>query len=1100
MIQAAFKELCPTKGLVLADGEPCVTPEIKDLMVRIEDYYEFFRRCVGSPPWEVQKNWAKRVLSGRSFAAIAPTGVGKTVFGLVTSYYMAGSGRSYLIFPTSLLVNQAREILEEYMKRAGKEVRLLVYRGNMKTKEKREFMERLKEADFDILITTSQFLSRRADDIAMAAPFKFIFVDDIDSFLKNSRNVDRVLKLMGFTEDEIMRASKGERIYKDLDSVLVVSTATGRPGQRAKLFRNLLGFDVGVIRQEYLRNVTDMYTKDEGKFLEFLREMGPGLLAFVPRLELAEKVKGILSKAGLKSEIMSGYDEKLLEKFVAGELDALIGAAKPYGVLVRGVDLPQRIRYVVFYGVPRFELTLKEVDEMQDSLLIAVYTTISKALGPTDRRLALSARARLTEEKVRAIRERLREVLASDELLKKVSESGDVVLDPENMKLMIPDVRSYIQGSGRSSRLYPGGMTKGASLVYDKDPMMTSFLKRASAYDIEFFDVTEVDLASLREEIDEDRRKYAKLKGEFKETAGLLKTILFVVESPNKARTIAKFFGRPSRRIIGDVITYETTTGNYVVTIVASGGHVVDLSTQGGYHGVLIEEYNGSRTFVPIYSSIKRCYNCGYQFTDGDRCPRCGSTNLKDSRSNIDAIRWLAFEADRVLIGTDPDTEGEKIAWDIYQMIRGMSKEIYRAEFHEVTKRAIMKAMQELLNINEPRVKAQIVRRVEDRWIGFELSGELQRVFKNRTLSAGRAQTPTLGWIIERYEEHKKKKEITLIRGDEIFLRAEGKLGEKGRRKAKIELLEEVEENASPPPPFTTDEMIKEANRVLRMDARKVMDLAQSLFEAGLITYHRTDSTRVSDAGWRVASEYLGDSFVPRKWGEGGAHECIRPTKPLNTGDLIEYVKEGVIIPPEPLTKDHYRLYDLIFRRFMASQTKESVIRKQKYKVSFDGAEIIDERVIEAKGGWVEFYPFFFRVLPPIKPGEIEIDVKHVKVPLVPLYTQGDIVALMKERGIGRPSTYATIMEKLLIRRYVIEKKGKLLPTKLGIEVYTYLVDNYEDLISEERTRLLEEKMSLVEEGKADHQEVINELFEEIIEKVVMRRTETTQPDRARPH
>ncbi len=1089
MIQAAFKELCPDRGLVFADGEPCITEEIRELMERLEDYQEFFRKCVGSPPWEVQRTWAKRVLSGRSFAAIAPTGVGKTVFGLITSYYLAGEGRSYLIFPTSLLVSQAKEILEGYVEKAGKEVSILAYRGDMKAKEKREFMEKLTEGDFDILITTSQFLSRRAEEIRRAAPFSFIFVDDVDSFLKNSRNVDKVLKLMGFTDEDIRKAYRGEPVDRRPKGVLVVSTATGRPGKRAQLFRNLLGFDVGVIRQEYLRNIVDMFTKDEERFLSFIKEMGPGLLAFIPKMEMADRVKSLLSEAGLKAGVMSGYDEELLNSFVKGELDALIGAAKPYGVLVRGVDLPHRIRYVVFYGVPRFELTVKEVEEMQDNVVVAMFSVIAKALGPAERRLAMAARVRPTEENVKRVREKLKEVLSSKETLERVSKSGDIVLDTETMKVVIPDIRSYIQASGRASRLYPGGMTKGASLVYDRDPLLTGFLKRASAYDIDFYEVSEVDISSLRQEIDEDREKYLKLKGQFRETAGLLKTVLFVVESPNKARTIARFFGKPSKRIIGNVVTYETTTGNYVVTVAASGGHVVDLSTVGGYHGVLIEEYDDTRTFIPMYSSIKRCYDCGYQFTDGDRCPRCGSTNIRDSRDNIEAIRWLAYEADRVLIGTDPDTEGEKIAWDIYQMIRGIAKEVYRAEFHEVTKRAIMKAMQELLEINEPRVKAQIVRRIEDRWIGFELSEELQKVFKNRSLSAGRAQTPTLGWIIERYEEHKKKKVITLIRGDQLFLRVEGKYGEQGRRKAFVEPVETVEERVVPPPPFTTDEMIKEANRVLGMDARRVMDVAQSLFEAGLITYHRTDSTRVSDAGWRVASEYLGDEFVPRKWGEGGAHECIRPTKPLSTGDLIEYVKEGVIIPPEPMKKDHFRLYDLIFKRFMASQTRESVVKKQKYKLKFDGVELVDERVVAVEGGWATIYPYFYRVMPELKAKEIEIDVKHVKVPLVPLYTQGDVVALMKERGIGRPSTYATIMEKLLIRRYVVERKGKLLPTKLGIEVYNYLVNKYEDLISEERTRLLERKMSLVEEGKADHQEVINELYEEILEKVVMRRS-----------
>ncbi len=1089
MIPAVFRDLCPGGDLRTHARTPCLEEDVSEVGIEFEDYVRFFRSCLGSPPWEIQRMWARRALAGRSFAAIAPTGVGKTAFGLVTSYYLAskGRGRSYLIFPTSLLVDQAVDTLSRYSEAVGEPLRVLAYRRGMSSRDRREFLEALEAGDFDVLVTTSQYLAKNHERLRQSpGRFSFIFVDDVDSFLKNSRNVDRVLTLMGFTEEDVRRALRGEEVSRRVDSVLIVSTATGRPGSRAALFRRLLGFDVGVLRQELLRNIADIYTRDRDGLRRFLRFMGSGFLLFVPKLEMAGEARSLAEGLGYRVRVLQGYDEGIVEAFKSGELDGLIGAARPYGVLVRGLDLPQRIRYVVFLGVPRFEMTVGDVDEMSDRAVVAILSALAKGLGKEERRFVLKLRRQPTERDLRRARETLKDILSSEERLRELAGAGDLTVIPKEGRVIIPDIRTYIQGSGRSSRLYPGGMTKGASLVWDEEPLLSSFIKRASAYDLEFSPMDEVDLESLRAEIDESRRKYSSLRTGF-EMAGLLRTALFIVESPNKARTIARFFGRPARRIVNGVVAYEVTTGDYVLTIMASGGHVVDLSTQGGYHGVLVEG-DGRRLYIPIYASIKRCMDCGYQFTDGDRCPRCGSTNIRDSRNNVVSMRRLGFEASRVIIGTDPDTEGEKIAWDIYQLIRDAAEEIYRAEFHEVTKRAILEALRELSGTSEPRVKAQVVRRIEDRWIGFELSYEVQKRFNRRNLSAGRAQTPTLGWIIERYEQHRRKKDVTVISGDDIFIRVEGKVGSPGRSEAILEPLEVIEERVNPLPPFTTDEMIREASRVLKLGAKRVMDVAQSLFEAGLITYHRTDSTRVSDAGLRVAAEVLGDEFVPRRWGEGGAHECIRPTKPLSARELLDYVREGLIAAPEGFSRDHIRLYDLIFRRFIASQARESVLAKQRYRLVLDGEEILDERVIDVRGGWATIYPFIYQRRSPVSRGRVQVEVRHLQVPSVPLYSQGDVVALMKERGIGRPSTYATIIDKLLQRRYVLERNNKLIPTKLGIQVHDFLTSEFPDLISEERTRILEEKMAAVEEGKVDYQEVIDELYNEIQEKVVRRR------------
>ncbi|NAY89485.1 MAG: hypothetical protein GU347_02015 [Desulfurococcales archaeon] len=308
----------------------------------------------------------------------------------------------------------------------------------------------------------------------------------------------------------------------------------------------------------------------------------------------------------------------------------------------------------------------------------------------------------------------------------------------------------------------------------------------------------------------------------------------------------------------------------------------------------------------------------------------------------------------------------------------------------------------------------------------------------------------------------------------------------------KIEVLGEERIKMNPLPPFTTDTMISEANKALRLSAHEVMALAQDLFELGLITYHRTDSTRVSSVGIEIAKEYLkklkgdkwADYFVPRSWGEGGAHEAIRPTKPISKDELARLLEEGEIEFVRTPTSKHLSLYDLIFRRFVASQMRPAEYLVQKVRLKF--GELSKEMEIQTdviyEQGFMELY-LPFKLDKPLPSGEFEISVvRSYKRRLVPLFTQGDIVALMRERGIGRPSTYATIISKLQSRKYVIESKrfGKLIPTELGINIFNYLSEKFSNMVSEERTRSLELKMDSVSEGKLKHSEVIAELYREI--------------------
>ena len=630
----------------------------------------------------------------------------------------------------------------------------------------------------------------------------------------------------------------------------------------------------------------------------------------------------------------------------------------------------------------------------------------------------------------------------------------------EDGYIIFPDVRTYIQGSGRASRLYAGGITKGAAFLLDEKQKIDIFVERAELYGIEFSSLEDVDLERLKEEIDEDRRK---LKDNVEERE-IIKPALFIVESPNKARHISRFFGRPNIRIIGNSIVYEVAAGDRVLLIAPSLGHVVDLSTSRGYHGVVVKD-----SFIPIYNPIRKCRDCGYQFTEGDKCPICGSENVYKAKEQIEVLRLLAYECEEVIIGTDPDTEGEKIAWDLRNLLLPYATGIKRAEFHEVTKNAIMRAISESREMDENLVKAQIVRRIEDRWIGFELSQLLWKRFGDRNLSAGRAQTPTLGWIIERYRKSKEKREVWFLKGTDIKVPWRGEIEGEIRK-----VGEETKEYLVSP--YTTDEVLKDANRILKMGSAETMSILQELFEMGLITYHRTDSTHVSEEGIKIAAKYLGEELRPRRWGEEGAHECIRPTKPWSAEDLKRYAREGILALE--FNSKLMALYDLIFRLFMASQS-EGYIKIARYRVSVGDERIEAPLIISAYGRSYELYPYKVHVYAPLREGKGRIELEK-RIISLPLYTQADVIRLMKELKIGRPSTYATIIERLFKRKYIREVRSRLLPTERGIKVYEFLVKNYKNFISEERTRILEEKMEAVESGEKDYQEILWELYKEM--------------------
>jgi len=1222
LVKAVFAGLCPNCGGEISDDRlaaklPCekCLPEVPTDIERLieEDFFSFIKEVVGllrkhgtlkkykdfyslerkvheadtlffkatgNHLWSAQKTWLRRVLQGKSFAILAPTGVGKTAFGTFTAVYLAlkGGKRSYIILPTSVLVKQVYERALEYAEKLGLDKsNIIAYLGRMRAKDKNEFLERLRNGDFKILISTAQFLRRNFDVIA-SSRFDFIFVDDVDAVLRSSKNIDQILMLLGLPKESIAdalrliitkrrmaayilrrrqippeiikeRVELEKRLSKALKKskvgCLVVSTATGRPrGLRVRLFRELLGFEVGS-RTEILRNVVDTYAYAEDSIerevIRLVKRLGKGGLVFVPvskGVEYAEKLVELLQREGVKAALVHAREKKAIEAFENGELDVLVGVAVYYGVLVRGLDLPHVVRYAVFTGVPHFRFTLV-LDEAGPFRLIQLAYSIRPALDEKtqremDRILArlrriayeldassvqvlsnalkegqeLSGYLEYLRQQLISLRDMLKNLLKREDVIKNLREKTLLIIrhDGDRSYLLLPDAMTYLQASGRTSRMYAGGLSKGLSIVIvdDKD-LFSNLVKQTKWYsdEIEWVEFSALNLEELLNKIDEERKFILKLKrGEivYSEAKDLVKTALVIVESPTKARTIASFFGKPSRRAYGPLQVYEVSTGKYVLLVVASKGHIVDLTTVGGFYGV--QMLDGK--FLPVYKPVKRCLRCNEQFIDDieGKCPVCKSEDIVSQEDVIRTLQKLAGEVDLVFLATDPDTEGEKIAWDIYNAVSPYVPVLRRIEFHEVTRRAIENAMREPRDIDLRLVDAQIVRRIEDRWIGFSLSKRLWGEFGFKFLSAGRVQTPVLGWIIQRYEEAKKGYRlifrVELDTGHYLIFELKGPLEVKPREIAKeieskgveIQYLDEETLEAQPPPPFSTDTMLREAVRALGVGVDEVMRLAQELFEVGLITYHRTDSTRVSDAGLRVAREYITDkfgaeNFRARTWGVGGAHECIRPTRPIDVDTLMELIRQGIFVPTRPLSPRHLRLYDILFRRFMASQMPPALIVKVKVRAKAPYVEREFEWYKEVKepGFTAVYRPFGIGEPPP--PGLHQVtNLSYKRLPLVPLYSQADIIKLMKEKGIGRPSTYAKILQTLIKRKYVLESGEKLVPTKLGKKVYAYLEQRFKDLVSEDRTRMVEEKMDMIERGELDYMEVLKDFYDEIMEKV----------------
>ncbi len=1087
---------CCERCLPEIEKEPCTLLKELKTLKKLEDicrckeltqqFVDFFTEVVGEKPWSLQVTWAKRVFLRRSFAIQAPTGIGKTTFGIVMAAFT--NRRSYIVVPTKLLVKQVYERISSFCNK-----RIIAYTG--KKSEKKA----IESHDFDILITTQTFLQRNVG--ILPKDFGFVFVDDVDSVLKNPKNIDNLFLLIGLDEKDVAEAlnlsfsdKRLERIKSKIHGVLVVSSATLKPKtKRISLFRNLLGFDIQR-SVSILREIEDYYLNasswEEAKLRakELVQKVGHGVFIFVSAdrgREAVEELVGWLKEKGIEAVSYEDF-EKHIEEFKSGKIQAAVGIALSNNALVRGVDLPYWVKAAIFMDAPKFLFPLKITPDpqrlftllrlispaVQDEKLEAFLTYLRKY---SSMKAEMLDRYPPVKKRVEEICQYLEELITKEAFLKALKDNEDVFINEINGEphIVIGDATSYIQASGRTSRLIPGGITKGLSVVVVIDKKAFRSLERRVRYmlpdEITFKKLEDYnELDGILQQIEASRKPK---KGTEKD---LFKSALVVVESPNKARTISSFFGRPQKRWIGNLLAYEVVVGDFYLVVSASVGHVADLTTKPGFYGVIRE----NELFKPVYTTIKRC-KCGNQLVDNP-CPKCGYNIENDKITLIESLRRLSFEVDQVFIATDPDAEGEKIAWDLFLALKPLNDSIHRIEFHEVTPSAFRRALAERREVDSNRVKAQMVRRIADRWVGFTLSNRLQREFNNRNLSAGRVQTPVLGWVIERDEETKKRVGVVSFKvyGVEMSVEVEPRRAKEilsRIKSAQVKLSEPYTDTVNPLPPFTTSELLKEASSRLRLSAEEAMQIAQKLFEEGYITYHRTDSTRVSSYGIQVAKSYIEEhypgNFKARTWGKGGAHECIRPTRAIDPQRLKNQALSGEV----ELSEKEIRLYALIFYRFMASQMKEAKVLKRDIEVQIDDITSKKDVILEVLDpGFSLLHPFKTTSIDPSKGIS---DAKLSYVPKAKPFTEGTLVDEMKKRGLGRPSTYAKIVQTLLNRGYVVKRGIALRSTALGRRVYSYL-QQFKPYTTEEFTRMIEKYMDEIEENARNYMEVLEKLYE----------------------
>lgn len=503
--------------------------------------------------------------------------------------------------------------------------------------------------------------------------------------------------------------------------------------------------------------------------------------------------------------------------------------------------------------------------------------------------------------------------------------------------------------------------------------------------------------------------------------------------------------------------------------------------------------------------------------------------NIRGKASLINALKKDAKDAKTVYLATDPDREGEAIAWHLAYILGIDPNSVCRVTFNEITKEAVKNGISNPRTIDLNLTDAQQARRVLDRIVGYKISPVLWKKVK-KGLSAGRVQSVAVKLIVDRENEIEKfipeeywniNLEVSDKKTKVKFLcKFTGKDGKKvelhkkeevdeilkdlENAKYKVKDIKKGERKRNPAPPFTTSTLQQDASRKLNFAIKKTMSVAQGLYEGvklpekgetGLITYMRTDSTRISNEAREAAKkviteefgkEYYENRFYKTKSEAQDAHEAIRPA-------YVELAPDDI---KDSLTSDQYKLYKLIYNRFLASQMASAIYDTVNVLIDGKGYDFRATGQTLRFKGYLSVYKENeekeeFEKIPELEVGEEvkkeKIEAKQSFTEPPPRYTEASLVKTLEERGIGRPSTYAPTITTILARRYIEKEQKQLVPTDLGKVVNNLLIENFGDVINVEFTAKMEEEFDRVAEGNEAWKKVIKEFytpFEKIVEKV----------------
>ena len=551
---------------------------------------------------------------------------------------------------------------------------------------------------------------------------------------------------------------------------------------------------------------------------------------------------------------------------------------------------------------------------------------------------------------------------------------------------------------------------------------------------------------------------------------------LIIVESPTKVKTIQKYLGPE----------FE---------VKASVGHIKDLPKS--KIGIDIEN-----NFEPIYEIIN------------------------EKKKVISELKKSAKKADTIFLAPDPDREGEAIAWHVASEIDG-NKKIYRVLFNDLTKRTVIAAIQNPLDLNTNKYEAQQTRRILDRLVGYQISPILWKKVQ-RGLSAGRVQSVAVRIICDREADirafvSEEYWNITALLEGNNPPPFEARLTKIGSKKLKLtseaqtqEILDELKDSTfvvekvdkkevkrSPAPPFTTSKLQQEASRKLRFSAKKTMSLAQHLYEGislgeegpvGLITYMRTDSVRIAADALEDVRSYIGkvygNKFLPAKArifksskSSQDAHEAIRPTATAYPPQQIKTYLKG----------DEFRLYQLIWNRFVASQMNHALFDQtgidiqagrcrfhaQGSIMKFAGFSVVYTESTDAENQGSE--DLAGKILPEVSEGDelrrISLEPQQSFTQPPPRFSEATLVKELEEKGVGRPSTYAAIISTIQNRKYVRLEERRFHPTELGTVVNELLVENFPHVMDVKFTASMEDRLDLIEEGKLTRIETLEDFY-----------------------